>query len=134
MVDRPFDRKERLAQSVVDPVVGGPPQTQPLSGDIAFGQRGLAAMIEANVPVDVQGAGQFRRGLQPVPGQEPGPFFRPSSRLKAASLRRRQRTSGTRSSPNSLPNSPGGWYCNCSTALMRHSALWANRTITCSVL
>src|SRR5271157_5371851 len=27
-----------------------PPQTQPLSGDIAFGQRGLAAMIEANVP------------------------------------------------------------------------------------
>ena len=56
MVDRPFDRKERLAQSVVDPVVGGPPQTQPLPGDIAFGQRGLAAMIEANMPVDVQGA------------------------------------------------------------------------------
>ena len=75
MVDRPFDRKERLAQSVVDPVVGGPPQTQPLPGDIAFGQRGLAAMIEANMPVDVQGAGQFRRGLQPVSGQEPGPFF-----------------------------------------------------------
>ena len=76
MVDRPFDREERLAQDVVDPVVGGPPQAQSLSGDIAFGQRGLAAMIEANVPVDIQGASQFRRGLQPVSGQQPGPFFR----------------------------------------------------------
>ena len=33
-------------------------------------------MIEANVPVDVQGPGQFRRGLQPVSGQQPRPFLR----------------------------------------------------------
>ena len=26
--------------------------------------------------VDIQGTGQFRRGLQPVSGQETGPFFR----------------------------------------------------------
>ena len=55
-----FDREERPAQSVVDPVVGGPPQAQSLSGDIAFGQSGQAAMVEANVPVYIQGAGQFR--------------------------------------------------------------------------
>ena len=68
--------KNGWPRASLTPVVGGPPQTQPLSGDIAFGQRSMAAMIEANVPVDVQGAGQFRRGLQPVPGQEPGPFLR----------------------------------------------------------
>ena len=28
------------------------------------------------MPVHIQGAGQFRRGLQPVSGQQPGPFFR----------------------------------------------------------
>jgi hypothetical protein len=28
------------------------------------------------VPVHIQGAGQFRLGLQPVLGQQPGPFFR----------------------------------------------------------
>ena len=28
------------------------------------------------MPVDVQGAGQFRRGLQPVSGQQPSPFLR----------------------------------------------------------
>jgi len=33
-------------------------------------------MIEPNVPIDIQGASQIRRGLQPVSGQEPGPFFR----------------------------------------------------------
>ena len=69
MVDWPIDREERLAQDVVDPVVGGPPQAQSLSGDIAFGQRGQTAMIEANVSVDIQAAGEFRRGLQPVSGQ-----------------------------------------------------------------
>ncbi len=31
MVDRPFDREERLAQDVVDPVVGGPSQAESLS-------------------------------------------------------------------------------------------------------
>ena len=31
VIDRPFDREERLAQNVVDPVVGGPPQAQSLS-------------------------------------------------------------------------------------------------------
>ena len=73
------------------------------------------------MPVDVQGAGQFRRGLQPVAGTGARPIFsgrhRDSGRPACA---RRQRTSGTRSSPNSLPNSPGGRYWNCSTALMRH--------------
>jgi hypothetical protein len=49
--------------------VGGSPQAQSLSGDIAFGQRDQAARIEANVPVDIQGASQFRRGLQPVSSQ-----------------------------------------------------------------
>ncbi len=38
VVDRPFDREERLAQNVVDPVVGRSPKAQPLSGDIASGQ------------------------------------------------------------------------------------------------
>src|SRR5271168_2970736 len=75
MVDWPFYREERLAQDVVDPVVGGPTQAQSLPGDIAFGQRGQAAMIEANVSVDIQGTSQFGCGLQPVSGQPPGPFF-----------------------------------------------------------
>src|SRR4051812_19687648 len=39
MIDGPFHRKERLAQDVVDPVVGSTPQAQSLSGDIASGQR-----------------------------------------------------------------------------------------------
>ena len=36
-----------------------PISTEAKQGDIAFGQRGQAAMIEANVPVDIQGAGGF---------------------------------------------------------------------------
>jgi hypothetical protein len=44
-------------------VIALTPQAQSLSRDIAFGQSGLAAMVEANVPVHIEGAGQFRRGL-----------------------------------------------------------------------
>ena len=59
------------------------------------------------MPVDVQGAGQFRRGLQPVPGQEPGHFFGPSSRLKAASSP--QTTDfGNAVQPQQLAQLPGG--------------------------
>jgi len=32
-------------------------------------------VVEANVSVDVQRTSQFGRGLQPVSGQQPGPFF-----------------------------------------------------------
>ncbi len=46
----------------------------------------------------------------------------------------RIKTVALESSPKSLPSSPGGWYCNCSTALMRQSAMWAKRTSTCRVL
>ena len=86
------------------------------------------------MPVDVQGAGQFRRGLQPVPGQEPGPFFRAVIETQGGQLAPQTTDFGNAVQPQQLAQLPGGWYCNCSTALMRHSAMWANRTITCSVL
>src|SRR5262249_34355579 len=75
VVDRPLNGEERLAQGVIDPIVRGPPQAQSLTGDIALGQRGQAAVVEANMPIDIQGTGQLRCGLQPIPRQEPGPFF-----------------------------------------------------------
>ncbi len=34
------------------------------------------AVVEANVAVNVQRTSQFGRSLQPVSGQQPGPFFR----------------------------------------------------------
>jgi hypothetical protein len=33
-------------------------------------------MVEANVPVDIQSASQFRRGLQPISRQETAPYLR----------------------------------------------------------
>ena len=68
MVDRPFHREEWLAQDIIDPVVGGSPQAQSLTRDIAFRQCGLVPMIEADMTVDIQSTGEFRRGLQPVSG------------------------------------------------------------------
>jgi hypothetical protein len=76
VVDQPFDREERLAQDIVNPVVSRPTQAQSLSGDIALGQRRQAAMIEVNMAIGVKRASQVRRGLQPLSGQEPGPLFR----------------------------------------------------------
>ena len=110
------------------------PQTQPLSGDIAFGRRGLAAMIEANVPVDVQGPRRVRRRPPAGPGTGARPIFCGPSSISGGHSPQ-TRTSGARSSPNGLPNSPGGWYCNCSTALIRHRAMSADtrsRAACCS--
>ena len=77
--------------------------------------------------VNEQRAGEFWRRLQPVSGEYPSPFSSPLATLRAANLRRRQRTSGTLSKPKSLPNSPGAWYCNCSAVLIRHNAMWASK-------
>ena len=41
MVDGPRDREERLAQGVVDPVIGGAAQAEPLAGNNQFDARGF---------------------------------------------------------------------------------------------
>ena len=76
MVHRTLDGKERLAQRVVDPVVGGATQAQTLPCDVAAGQLRLLAVIQSHVAVDIQRAGQFRTLFHPVFRQHASPTLR----------------------------------------------------------
>ena len=96
--------------------------------------RGLAAMIEANVAVDVQGAGQFRRGLQPVSGQEPGPFFRAVIETQGGQLAPQTTDFGNAVQPQQLAQLTGGLVLQLLDSLDAAQRHGAHRTITCSVL
>ena len=60
------------------------------------------------MPVDVQGAGQFRRGLQPVSGQEPGPFFRAVIETQGGQLAPQTTDFGNAVQPQQLAQLTGG--------------------------
>jgi len=76
VVNRTFDREERLAEGVIDPVVGRATQAQTLPRDVTLGQFRQPAVIEPHVAIDIQRAGQFRVLFHPLLGQRACPALR----------------------------------------------------------
>ena len=78
-VDYLVDFENGGAVALVDPVVSGGTQAQPLAGDVVFGQLGFAAVVDAHVTVDQveqpTGAVLKAFGLHPVFGQLCGPVL-----------------------------------------------------------
>ena len=60
------------------------------------------------MPVDVQGAGQFRRGLQPVSGQQPSPFLRAVIETQGGQLAPQTTDFGNAVQPQQLAQLTGG--------------------------
>jgi hypothetical protein len=73
-VDRLVDDEKGLAVHGIDPIVGGGPQTQALAGHAMAWQRGLAALVDAHMPVDVEHPALLGGGGHPALAQRRAPL------------------------------------------------------------
>ena len=75
-VDHLIDDEEGLPVHGVDPVVGGGAQAQPLAGHVVAREPGLAAVVDAHMPVDVEHTSLLRGGGHPALAQRRTPLPR----------------------------------------------------------